>query len=258
MGDGLYTQPVIEDWLAAHPGWEIDLLTYPDYIAEIYTRFGLPLRVITNDDERNPPYDLEFEFDASASFKLCDQHRIHISQGYAMMLGVEPFTPRRVKFECSDEDDHEKDLILLSMHSHSCLSQFTPPRPATTMISYLHWLPIVTLLRQYGKIGVLGGAQHRPPLPLTEDELFLGVPLEKTARMLRDAKLLVTVGNGMSHLGATQLTPTILFYQQILGLYYIVPSGNPNLYVRQMDPTKISIADALMFVRQAVKHLLKT
>lgn len=250
VGDGLYIQPTLEQWAKEHEGWDIDLWTLNDYVTCIYPRMGIPnLRVVF---EPEGPYDFEFNFDVSKAFKLSDQHQCHISTSYGKMLGYD-IVPRRVKFQVSDRNDHEKGLILLSMFSASCSSR--KGGPPNKMLSWAHWNQIIELVRQYGPIASLGGPDDAPQLPISEDERYHALPLELVARMMRDAQVLITVDNGMAHLAATQATPTIEFYPTILGMHYIVPSGNPNLIVKQMDPTQIMVADAVFVVREALKQL---
>jgi hypothetical protein len=250
IGDGLYCQPALEEWVKDHPGWDIDLWTLNDYVTCIYSRMGIPnLRVVF---EPEGQYDFEFNFDVSVAFKMSDQFKCHVSQSYAKMLGYE-IKPRRVKFQVSDKDDHEKGLILLSMFSASCASR--KGGPPNKMLSWAHWKQIMDLVRQYGPIASLGGPDDQAQLPLSEDERYHGLPLEYVARMMRDAKVLITVDNGMSHLAATQAAPTIEFYPVALGLHYIVPPGNPNLIVKHMDPTQITVADSVFVVREALKEL---
>lgn len=250
VGDGLYLQPALEEWSKEHEGWDIDLLTNNDYVTCIYERMGIPnLRVVFEPDGK---YDFEFVFDVSQAFQLSDQHHCHISTAYGKMLGYE-IKPRRVKFQVSNKDDHEKGLILLSMFSASCSSR--KGGPPNKMLSWAHWKQILDLVRQYGPVASLGGPDDMPQLPLSEDERYHALPLELVARMMRDSKVLITVDNGMAHLAATQGARTIEFYPKVLSLSYIVPSGNPNLIVKQMDPTQIMVADAVFVVREALKEL---
>jgi glycosyl transferase family 9 (putative heptosyltransferase) len=254
IGDSLYVQPALEAWSKEHEGWDIDFLTLNDHIAPLYMGMGIPnLKLIFERGE--VVYDFEFEFQVNQAFSLGDKEHIHISTAYGKMLGYEISPNQRVKFIPSGEDDHEKGLILLSMYSNSCASR--KKQLPNKMISWAHWWHIVTVLRQLGRVGVLGGPGERVGLQFSEDEYYTGFPLEKVARMLRDAKLLVTIDNGMGHLAASQGTPTILFYPQCLSQSWIVPAGNQKLFVLQMDPTRISVTDASVFVREALKRLWK-
>jgi ADP-heptose:LPS heptosyltransferase len=269
IGDGMYIQPSLEEWAKDHSDdWDIHLLTLDDHVACIYERMEIP-RLQTVFGRIHRTYDFEFNFDVSQAFKISDQDECHISVSYAKMLGFEPervatlvgktdsgkpkYAPRRVKFYVTDKDDHEKGLILLSMFSASCASR--DGKAPNKMLSWAHWNPILTLLRQYGKVVSLGGPNDFPQLQLSEDERYHSLPLEFVARMMRDSKLLVTIDNGMSHLGASQLAPMVEFYPACLGLHYIVPPGYPKMLVKQMDPNLLNPADATIVVKEALKQL---
>lgn len=255
IGDGLYIQPALEKWVEQHQGWEIDLLTNDDHITDMYTRMGIPnLRIVF--DRYYKEYDFEFNFDVSEAFKISDQYKAHISIAYGMMLGVEVLPNTKVKYIPSDLDDHEKGLIMFSCFSNSCASR--KGEPPNKMISWSHWLPILTICRQMsnnGRVIMLGGPGEKAALPMDDSEYYLGIPLDRVARMMRDSKLVITIDNGMGHLAATQGAPTVLFYPKILGTHYIVPSGNSKLRMIQMDPNQLEVYQAVDFVRLSMRSL---
>lgn len=251
IGDALYIQPALAAWVREHEDWEIDLLTLDDHVACLYEGMGLPIRLVF--DRMVKEYDYEFDFDVNKAFKLGEEEKLHIVDAYAKMLGVTITETDRLPKYTPPEGETEKGLILLSMFSRSCASR--EGKPPNKMLSWAHWLPILALLRQYGPIGVLAGAQdNKAHLPVTEDEYYTGLSLETVARLLKDAKLLVTIDNGIGHLAATQGTPTILFYPQCLGMHWIVPPS-PKVFVYQMDPVVLSVADSMLMVREGLKRL---
>jgi ADP-heptose:LPS heptosyltransferase len=271
IGDALYIQPALKMWSDQHPGWDIDLLTLDDHITCLYRGMGIPnLRVITEEeqrfdwsrpisDEEGPPlggnYDFEHVFNVNEAFSL-GETGMHISQAYIKLLGFPvPEFPVKVDYT-PPEGPSEKGLVLLSMFSNSCASR--SGKPPNKMLSWAIWLPIVTLARQLGKIAVLGGPDDKGKAvsQFREEEYYTGRSLEEVARLLRDAKLLITIDNGMGHLAASQGTPTILFYPACLGKHWIVPSGNKKLYVYQMDPMELNIHLGTLIVREGIKSLL--
>lgn len=266
IGDALYIQPALKAWQAEHPDWDIDLLVLPDHIEPLYRGMGIQnLRLIHErevyirageEDQPCVQYDFEHVFDISKAFSLGDQKRIHISQAYAELLGVPvPEHPPRVEYTPPDGPT-EPGLVLLSMFSNSCASR--QGKSPNKMLSFAVWLPILVLARQLGKVAVLGGPKDKgqAPLPLLDEEYYTGRSLEEVARLLRDAKLLITIDNGMGHLAASQGTPTILFYPKCLGRHWIIPSGNSKLYVYQMDPLDLNVHSGTLVVREGIKFLL--
>src|SRR6266403_1311529 len=235
IGDALYIQPALKLWSEGHPGWEIDLLTLNDHISCLYKGMGIPnLHIITEEEQRfdyegypfGGSYDFEHEFQVNRTFSLGDEKKLHIAQAYMELLGIPvPEYPPKVVYT-PPEGSTEKGLVLLSIFSNSCASR--DGKAPNKMLSFAVWLPILTLARQLGKVAVLGGPKDKgmAPLPILDEEYYTGRPLEEVARLLRDAKLLITIDNGMGHLAASQGTPTILFYPKCLGRHWIIPSGN--------------------------------
>lgn len=266
IGDSLYIQPALKLWQEQHPNWEIDLLTLDDHIACLYEGMGIQnLQVITKEEQRfdyegypfGGRYDFEHVFDVSKAFALGDAEKLHIAQAYMKLLGLPVAEyPPKVYYR-PPEGQTEEGLVLLSPFSNSCASR--QGKPPNKMLSFAVWLPILTLVRQLGKVAVLGGPEDRgkAPLPIKDEEYYTGRPIEEVARLLRDARLLITIDNGMGHLAASQGTPTILFYPKCLGRHWIIPSGNKKLYVYQMDPVDLNVHIGTLVVREGLKMLLQ-
>jgi ADP-heptose:LPS heptosyltransferase len=249
IGDGLYIQPSLAAWMKEHPDWEVDLLTLDDHATCLYKGMGLPFKIIF---DKVDVYDFEFNFDVNKAFSLGDTEKMHIVDAYAKMLGVT--LESRIPYYKPPEGPSEDGLILLSMFSRSCASR--EGKPPNKMLGWLHWLQIVALLRQYGPIAVLGGPEDRALLPITEDEYYTGLPLELVGRLMRDAKLLVSIDNGMVHMAATQGTPTIEFYPSCLGKHWIIPTLPKNkIFPVHMDPANLTVIDAVMAVREGLKRV---
>jgi hypothetical protein len=262
IGDGLYIQPSLAAWAKEHPDWEIDLLTLPDHIACLYEGMGIPnLNVITSEEQRydfegypsGGGYDFEHEFQVNKAFSLGETEKLHISKAYAKVLGVEIPDNAKVHYE-PGEGKSNPGRVLLSMFSNSCASR-KGQRP-NKMLSWAFWLRVIILARQVAPLGVLGGPEDIAPIRITDEEYLLARPLPEVARTMRDAKLLITIDNGMGHLAATQGTPTVLFYPACLQQSWIVPSGNKNLVVCHMDPNIISGDDVEKVVRHGLRRFL--
>lgn len=243
LGDGLNIAPALRKWCSEQVGyWSIDLLTNCDPNQEIYTRMGLKtnngeifVSVIYDEKQLREPYNFNFNFDVSEAFRIGHEKHLHITECYADMLGVEisEFTPTFVP----TEEEHEKDLILLSLFSKSCASnQGLPPNK---MLPWKKVEPFLEYFRQFGKVGILGGPNDRAPIEASEDEYYTGMSLNKVALMLRDCKFLFTIDNGISHLAASQKTKSIVLYPACLDLRWIAPRGNENAFIIQIDPNTV-------------------
>lgn len=251
LGDGLNIYPALAQWHKEHPDAEIFMECIPDYTQEIYTRMGLPVTVVDK-EAYNTMFDFYFDFNVNEAFRLADEQHLHITHAYAKMLDVpakETIEGYRPMF-IPTEEEHEKDLILFSIFSKSCSSQ-----QGKTANKMLPWWKVDILLdyfKQFGKIGILGGPEDRAPIKVAEEQYYTGLPLNKVALMLRDCKLLVTIDNGIAHLAASQKAKTLLLYPKCLNPTWIVPYGNPNMNVIQIDPATVNMPDLMWTIMNRV------
>lgn len=272
IGDGLYISPALQQWYAEHPDAEITLLTNNDHITPLYRGMGVPMRVITEFPEYEVgSFDFEHTFDCNKAFQISHQYQCHIAESYAKLLGItleaKPnyahLKPTYIPLLEPIEDEY-KNLVLISMFSMSCSSR--EGKLPNKMLPWPKWKPILRFLRTRFKsdgttIKFLGAPTDRVPpeegLEISEEEYMTGIPLNRLALIMRYARLLVTVDNGMSHLAATQETPTFLMYPACLGTHYIVPRGNPNMRFVQIDPVHVTPASITYSMGVVMKELLK-
>jgi len=259
LGDGMNIYPALKTWWNTHQDWDIDLYTLPDQLKVMYQYMGIPLRVITSDEEKRPPYDLELNFDCGTAFTLGERHHQHIALGYCQMLNVQPvdddwrlrFDPPEIKIS-----PLYKNRILIAPFSKSCSSQsgFAPNK----MLPWEKWKPIIRFLSNLGPIGILGSSGDRASeLEVPETDYITGFPLEIVAQIIKASKLVVTIDNGISHLAASQMAKMVLFYPACLQEYWITPIGNPNLLcVIQMDPNTVDAGELLRMIKQRVDKKL--
>jgi hypothetical protein len=272
IGDALNVYPALAAWRAQHSEWAVDLLTLDGHAKCLYSGMGLDLNVITDMQacvesvERGPQvYDFQFVFDPGVAFAIGDAEKKHITECYAQMLNVQissvALRYTAVAWTAEDVDflrNLPEEVILLGMFSRSCASQ--QGKPPNKMIPFYKWKPILRYLRTLEiplrVLGALGDVA--PGLDFTAEEYLCGESLNRVALVMKEkAVLLVTIDNGMSHLGATQQVPTFLFYPACLGLHWIAPWGNPHLKVAHCDPAEVAPAAMLWALKQAVPKLLE-
>lgn len=255
IGDLLNISPALRAWHDAHPDWAIDMLTLDDHATNLYRRMGVPLNVIF---EEHGPYNFQFRFDCGDAFTVGEEHHIHQAECYARLLGVEIKT---IQPTCIPEEDAwietQPKMILISPFSRSCASQ--KGGRANKMLPWAKWQHLLRYVRTLGyPIRVLGAPGDRADLlDFSEEEYLCGLDLNRIALLMRDkAVLLITIDNGMSHLGATQLCPTFLFYPQCLNIEWIVPWGNPHIVPIQMDPVDVSVSGILTYAKAHLPKLI--
>jgi hypothetical protein len=292
IGDALYIGPALRAWIKQQKSpVEIWLETLNDHITPLYYGMVRDFLEFKDDEARhlktfcvmhNHPetkFDFEHTFDVGAAFKLSDSKKQHLATSYADLLGVKIgdkkedmkpiYIPDEYAFPAVGvegwiSEEEVKNWILVSMFSASCTSRdpkcnYVPNK----MLPWEKWNGMLAFLRGYFPTTPIRflGAPNDPFIPeLMEDEneKMFGIPLNRLALIMRKAKLLVTIDNGMAHLGATQEIPTFEMYPKALGLHYILPIGNPNLVFAHMNPVTVDPAYLENALKYAVSKFEKT
>jgi ADP-heptose:LPS heptosyltransferase len=263
LGDGLMIGPVAEEWYHQHGQEfdEIEMYVLPGYAAPTYKGMGVPWKIV---HERTGEYDYEFNFDVNEAFQISDKQKCHLVESYAQMMGVvkpggfqkKPnYRPPVIEIK-----DEEKNLVLVSMHSMSCASRENPPRPPNKMLPWGKWIPILKTLRaEYpeSKIKILGAKEDTIPegygLEELHDGYFTGVPLDYLANVMKQAKMIINVDNGMGHLAAAVGLNEFLLVPACLALHYIVPWGHQGLRLAHVDPPVVRPAYINFLLQSAIK-----
>lgn len=271
IGDSLYISVPLRQWIMEHRDWQVYLQTLPDHIAALYQGMTRDLKILHMEFNRpEGEFDFEFNFDVNKAFKLSDQKRQHISQSYAEMLGVsiqEPGPVYEPLFSDCQWDFHgcnlNGNLILISMFSASCASR--EGKPPTKMPAWDKWIPMLKLLRSSypnAPIKMLGApTDHLPDnLQLLTEELHIermhGIPLNELAMIMKSAKFLLTLDNGMAHLAASQKCPTFLMYPKCLAPHYILPIGNKEkLEWIHIDPSTVHARQLEMWLSYCIRKV---
>ena len=281
IGDALYIGPALRAWIKSRKSSivqdEIYLSTLNDHITSLYqgmVRDMVRLNIVFERPAGH--FDFEHVFNVNKAFALSDKRKQHIAQSYADLLGVgigagpdgdgyASYKPIYIPVMDSITGaalDELRGCILVSMFSASCASRGNPPQPANKMLPFPKWKPMLKLLQDTyprAPIRFLGAPTDRIPDELKDyvySEAMFGIPLNRLALIMREAKLLVTIDNGMGHLAATQDTPTFLMYPRCLGAHYILPIGNKNLLTWvHMDPMSVSPTQLRHGLQYAIQKL---
>ncbi len=262
LGDGLYVGPVAEVWYQQHGKEydEIELLTLPGYTEPTYRGMGVPWKIVY---EASGTYDFEFNFDVGVAFQISDGQKCHLVQSYAQMLGVvKPggFIKRpNYKPPAMEVKSEHRNLVLVSMHSMSCASRENPPRPPNKMLPWQKWEPLLRTIRDSypdSNLKLLGAAEDKVPveyagtLGICSEDYLTGVSLEYLANVMRYAKMIINVDNGMGHLAAAMGLNEFLLVPMCLQLHFIVPWGHPGLRLAHVEPVTVDT--------KYINHLLRS
>src|ERR1039458_305030 len=243
--------------------------TLPDHAAPLYQGMVRDLvKIQTVFEKPEGEFDFEHTFDVNKAFKLCDEKKCHIADAYAKLLGVklEGANDRLKPTYIVDESllpvevDELNGCMLISMFSASCTSRDPKIGIPNKMLPWAKWKPMIRYLREKfadTPIRFLGAPNDIIPDELKEfitgdTGAMFGIPQNTLAHIMKHAKLVVTIDNGMSHLTASQEARTFLMYPKCLGTHYILPIGNPNLAWVQMNPIFVNPAQLLFGLKNAI------
>lgn len=263
LGDGLYCGNVAEAWYQqlGKEYDEIEMLTLPQYTEATYHGMGVPWKIVY---EPTGTYDFEFNFDVNKAFQISDQRKCHLVDSYAQMLGVSKpggFVKRpNYRPPVLEIKEEEKNLVLVSMFSMSCASREKPPKPPNKMLPWEKWKPLLKTLRsQYpgSKIKLLGAKEDILPeeagLDGLHDGYLTGVKLDYLANVMKQAKMVINVDNGMGHLAAAVGLNEFLLVPMCLQLHYIVPWGHKGLRLAHVEPVTVDAGYVNLLLQSAIK-----
>jgi hypothetical protein len=286
IGDGLYVGPSLREWIEQQTQpVDVWMSTLPDHVACLYEGMVRDLwnpgtLIHTFGTVFNRPegitFDFEHVFDVNKAFIVSRDKQQHLARSYADLLGVKlapgneavkpiyiPDTTAQGKWM---EGPHEPlgllaGCIIISMFSASCESRDknTPGLPPNKMLPVPKWLPMLRLLKkEFPDVPIRFVGAPTDILPDGFDKFgdaMFGIPLNRLMLILQKAALLVTIDNGVSHMGASQETPTFLMYPRCLAPYYILPVGNPNLSWCHIDPVYVSPAQLEFQLSKTIQKL---
>ena len=288
IGDALYISPAWRQWYGVRRPTGIDkvyIQTLPDHVAPLYQGMIRDLPYTQPQivfDRPEGTFDFEHVFDVNKAFKISDEKQQHVAESYADLLNVTlpgerkhpgEYDPRLKPVYISDEKDkwtegpHQtlgslKGCILISTFSASCTSRDPKIGTPNKMLPWEKWKPLLRYLRSTfptTPIRFIGAPTDFIPNGYAEGivqpgEYMLGIPQNRLALIMKHAKLVVTIDNGMSHVAASQEANTFLMYPSCLGIHYILPVGNPNLSWVQMNPLYVNPAQLLFGLKSAISR----
>lgn len=265
IGDGLCVGPAAKRWYETfgHQFEQIDMWVLKNHSTSIYEGMGVPWNIVHEADPTE--YNTFIDFNVSEAFQISDKQKIHLIEAYGQMAGVNMAgVPLRPNYQPPEiEVPRElQGLVLVSMFSMSCACRENPPKPPNKMLPWAKWIPLLDTLRKEfpdSKIKFLGAPEDKVEkalaglMGISDDEYLLGIPMPYLANIMKHAKCLVTVDNGMGHLAASQCVNQFLLAPAVLSLHYIVPWGNPNLRLVHVDPPNVNPASINWALKSAIK-----
>src|ERR1043166_1500613 len=160
IGDALYTSCAMKAYLVLYPDTAFTVLTLQDHVTPIYSQFGLPIPVETDEAQVDVhEFDDCFDLGAGDAGKLADkvlreEHTaLHIAQCFGRKMGVEVHDLRPTYRPVGSlQEERLRDAIFISPFSMSCSSRGPrrPGQPPNKMLPWSTWLLILRQLRALG------------------------------------------------------------------------------------------------------------
>lgn len=278
--DEIYLQTLPDHVAPLYAGMVRDLLTYTEMYDNAPPAQKSIFKFKTIFERPEGAFDFEHVFNVSVAFSVSDKKKQHLAYSYADLLGVDIgitsssckpiYIPEYTLANWYDDVPGMnynsmfalKGCILISMFSASCESRDKNRKglPPNKMLPFAKWLPMLKVIRErYPDVPVrfLGAPDDIIPNGYALDmvrpgEYMLGIPLNRLALIMQHARFVVTIDNGISHLAASQETPTFLMYPQCLSPTYILPIGNPNLAWMHMNPVTVNTRELVFKLEHAI------
>lgn len=295
IGDGLMTSPALRRYQELHPDEELFLLTNGDHVLPIYSGMGIKwASIMTGEEEEMMEFDKRFTLGAGDAGNWANTSQRHIAEGFAHMLGVGlnlpivetpygNFPAVKPIYDPMEDLDYwnERNLptplfsddIIVSPFSASCSSQERDKNgklkgnPPNKMLPPEKWLPIFEFLSNIGNVVLTGSKADEDKV--YEDKVYekwyryvaadsyFGTPIPEIAMLMRHAKLVVTVDNGMGHIASSQDAKHILLYPMCLGMSFIIPWGANKTIPIQMDPNLVTTDQLLYAIKKCARNLCR-
>lgn len=259
LGDTLCTTPAIRAFRLLNPDTAIIYVTQaanfcrvldhnPDIDLVLYNErmyfHGIPEK--TNEWLCTLPIDLRegamlYRLDLRHVCTSPDVFRQHISKAFARIVGVETQSVRPVLHLTELERRAarvfaSRPYVVFSLHSVS-----NPERPdgkgRKKDWPAERWQELARRLHAEGEFDILlVGAERDPWIEIPHARRLYGLPIRIVAALVEQAACLVTVENGLGHLGAALDAPMAVIYSDMMPVEWAGPAEASNCQILYGDP----------------------
>ena len=275
LGDTLCTTPILRAFKKRNPetslvyivpNWpfcrvldanpDIDLVIYNE---QMYLQGPA---VISTQWLHSLPLDIRettflFHFDIQQVCSRPESFHEHISQGFSKLLNIPIDSVRPVVGVTAQERRSagaftRKPHFIFSMHSVSNLTREDGKGLAKEWPKE-SWLRLAEQIHSLGDFDIIAiGSERDPQIPSPHLRNLYGLPIKITASLIQSAACLVTLENGIAHLGAALDAPMVEIYSNLMPLAWAYPEESSCCEVLYRDPRSVSCEEVL----EAVKSVL--
>jgi len=284
LGDSLYSLTPIKEYIKVHGSTDAFGITNLLLVADRGLAFQMfqevfPYEVLFDDIDAairaySHIYDVRQDMriiplSAGTSGEICFKHmqntnqQMHISEGYAQMLGVTIPSINPPEFHVDEEEldafkDHDQNIIRIgiSPFSRSC-SRHSGQLPNKTLDDW-KWMHLINYLRPHcTEFSVIGGPKDRlVNVAVSQEEYFAASSWDELKFKLKSLDMFVTVDNGLGHIASALGVPTIILWPVVSSIEFIAPLWAPTTRYIKLEPNQASPSAILHPLRIYTKDFL--
>lgn len=278
IGDSVYLLNPVKAFLEQHPDECVAIVADKGFAFEMFFNTfnhtalacllpSIPLIFDTQEDAVNCfPHAQVLYVGAGQSGEVCFQEsrkpggrQLHISEGYAKMLGVTLDTLRPTNVWQRVLDTERLDpFILIAPFSRSCSVHTTGV--ANKTIADWKWEHIIHHLRKQNlPVKVLAGPNdYLKKCSVSMNDYITCKSLYELELTLKSAKLFVTLDNGVGHIAAALDVPMIYLWPKVSCIEFIAPLYAKKTVYLMMEPNEAAPVAMMVGFRKFVRHMLET
>lgn len=256
LGDTLYTLKPIAEYRMQHPAETVVVEVGAGFAADMVFRQFRGLLEVCNPASENfgrLEADRYINLYAGRAGVYALQHlektgtRLHISECFAAMLDVDFRSwnkdVRPLTGWANDGEVLGGDYVVIAPFSRSC-ARHRHLRPNKT-IDHVKWIPAIEWLLSKGlRVTILCGPGEVWEARQEGLDFFYAQHFQQLIDLLRGAKAIITVDNGVSHIASALGCRTLIFWPPVSERSFIAPLWNKDTLLMPIRPDRIR-ADAV-------------
>ncbi len=273
LGDTLCTTPVIRAFKRRNRDifiiYVVQNATFcrvldenPDIDLAIYSE-SLYLRgreIMTESWFASLPLDIRestylYHFDMASVCSDAESFHEHITTGFSKLLGI-PIDSTRPVVHIIERERRlaesfvQKPYFVFSIHSVS-----NPARPdgggGAKEWPVTRWLQLAERIKSWGDFDIIAiGSEKDSGIVHPHLRNLYGLPIKIVAALLQGALCVVTLENGIAHLGNGVNAPLVIIYSDIVPLAWACPEITKRCSVLYGDPHSIGVDEVADAVKQ--------
>lgn len=278
LGDTLCTTPVLRAFRRTNPDtfvvYIVQNATFcrvldanPDIDMVLYNEqlYMHGMTIFSNAWLRSLPLDIRettylYRFDINQVCSKPESFHEHISIGFSKLLKIPIDSVRPVVHVTPEEHRLAKTFIHKPYFVFSIHSVSNPKMEDGTGYAkdwpLERWLRLSEHVQSRGDYDIIAvGSERDTQIRAPNIRSLYGLPIKITAALLQNALCVITVENGIAHLGAAVDAPMVEIYSNIVPLAWAQPKASSRCHVLYGDPQSIACDEVVAAVQSILSHI---